>query len=122
MSGFEWAALGLIVFGMVIPFWSMLILMAFVVRKGRAANTASNVHDYVKLMESITESFARANGRHDGPTMMAYLRELKEYPQYREPTLLFLESLSITGSGPFDLMCKKELKDLEIFLLGLKND
>ena len=47
---------------------------------------------------------------------------LREYPQYRDATLLFLEEITITGSGKWDNFCETEMKTIETDLLGLNHD
>lgn len=125
MSAFEWAAVALIVFGMVIPFWLMVIITVMFVeqnRKKEKTAKVSYVHDYARLVQTMNDSFKSSNGSFNGPAMIAYLRELRLYPQYREPTLLFLEEITITGKGKFDAVCKAELSNLETYLLDLKSD
>ena len=129
MTTFEWTAIGLITVGMVIPFWIMVILTIIVVEQGRRKDVAKRVtyvHEYAKLMKAMGDllesSKSSSDGKFNGPTMVVYLREFKEYPQYRDATLLFLESLTITGSARFDDICKVELKNVEAHLLGLKDE
>ncbi|WP_162925173.1 hypothetical protein [Aurantiacibacter odishensis] len=122
MITFEWIALGLIIFGMVIPFWMLVIITIMAVEGNRKRDKSGNtsyVHDYARLVKSMNEDLKSGDGKFNGPAMIAYLRDLRDYPQYREPTLLFLEEISITGSGKFDEVCKAELKSLETYLLGL---
>ncbi|MEO1648876.1 MAG: hypothetical protein AAFR32_08660 [Pseudomonadota bacterium] len=128
MTGFEWTAIGLIVFGMVIPFWLMTIFSTIVLYQQQKLTKPPKrkivVHDYAKLMKAFEELLKPPvkDGNFNGPTMMVYLRELREYPQYRDTSLLFLEEISITGSKKFDDLCKAELKSIEDHLLGLENE
>ena len=62
------------------------------------------------------------DGKFNGPTMVAYIRELREYPQYRDASLLFLEGITITGSARFDDVCRTELQAMETHFLGLENE
>ncbi len=128
VSGFEWTAIGLMVFGMVIPFWVMTILTCIVLyQQKRFTEPPSRpivVHDYAKLMRALMKLVSEPgrDGKFNGPSMIAYLNELRAYPQYRKPTLLFLEEVTITGSGKFDEVCKVELESLETHLLGLEDE
>jgi len=125
VSSFEWTTIGLIIFGMVIPFWLMVIVTIIVVeqsRKKEKQTRTTYVHDYARLMHAMNDDLNSSDGKFNGPAMIAYLKELREYPQYREPTLLFLEEITITGSGKFDEVCKAELTSLETHLLGMKDD
>jgi len=128
MTGFEWTTIGLIIFGMVIPFWLMTVFSCIVLYQQQKLTKPPKreilVHDYAKLMKAFGDLLHQPdkNGKFNGPTMMVYLRELKEYPQYRDTSLLFLEEISITGSKKFDDICKAELKSIEDHLLGLENE
>ena len=125
VSSFEWTAIGLIIFGMVIPFWLMVIITVMFVEQNRTKGKSAKVtyvHDYAHLVKTMNEEFKSSDGKFNGPAMIAYLKELRLYPEYREPTLLFLEEITITGSGKFDEVCKAELGSLETYLLGLKKD
>ena len=125
MNGFEWSVIGLVVFGMVMPFWLMVIITVMFVeqnRKKEKSTKVSYVHEYARLVKTMNEEFKSSGGTFNGPAMIAYLKELRTYPEYREPTLLFLEEITITGSGKFDEVCKAELSGLETYLLGLTND
>ncbi|WP_298336879.1 hypothetical protein [uncultured Erythrobacter sp.] len=128
MTTFEWTVIGLILFGMVIPFWVMTVFAIILAEQARKQAKPSDrpikVHDYSKLMTAFDELLHQPNknGKFNGPTMVAYIRELREYPQYRDATLLFLEEISITGSNEFDEVCKTELKSIETHLLGLNDE
>lgn len=110
---------------MVIPFWLMVIVTIMYVEQGRKKEKSSRVsyvHDYARLVKAMNEDLKSSDGRFNGPAMIAYLKDLREYPEYRDPTLLFLEEITITGSGKFDEICKAELSSLETYLLELKHD
>ena len=122
MTTFEWAALGTIVFGMVIPFWLMVIITLMFVEQNRKKNRPdriSFVHEYARLVKAMNEDLKSSDGRFNGPAMVAYLKDLRNYPEYSQPTLLFLEEITITGNGKFDEVCKVELSNLEAYLLEL---
>jgi len=127
MTGFEWAALGLMLFGMVIPFWIMVILTTIVLeleRKKQKAATArqSYVHEYAKLCIDLNSQLKAADGTFNGPAFVAYLRELKSYPEYKDMSIIMLEAITITGEGRFDEIARNELKATEIYLLGLNDE
>ena len=125
MTTFEWSALALITFGMVVPFWILAVLTIFIAEDGRRKRRAQKVtyvHDYVELMQGIAKILKSDDGRFNGPSLVAYLRDFKEYPQYRDATLLFLEEINVTGSSKFDDMVRNELKLIEADLLGLKDE
>lgn len=127
MTGFEWTTIGLIIFGMVIPFWIMVILTGIVVEQTRRKAKKelarqSYVHEYAELCIKLSEMLKAADGTFNGPALVAYLRELKNYPEYKDMSILFLESISITGDGRFDDIARNELKATEVYLLGLNDD
>ncbi|MBI1402647.1 MAG: hypothetical protein GC147_05480 [Porphyrobacter sp.] len=127
MSAFEWAAVGLILFGMVIPFWLMTAFAVINYDQNRRRATKQDkrqsfVHEYVELSTKMNEMLSSGKDIIAGPALVAYLRELKKYPEYKDMSILFLESISITGDGRFDDIARNELKSTEVYLLGLNDD
>lgn len=127
MTGFEWIALGLILFGMVIPFWLMtaFTVLTYEQNRRRAARQdkrQSFVHEYVELSTKMNEMLSSGDKTLAGPALVAYLREFKKYPQYKDMSILYLESITITGNGRFDEIARIELKAIEEFLLGLNDE
>ncbi len=127
MTGFEWTVIGMILFGMVMPSWIMVILTGIVIEQARRkAKTElarqSYVHEYAELCIKLNEMLKSADRTFNGPALVVYLRELKKYPEYKDMSILFLESISITGDGRFDDIARNELKSTEVYLLGLKDD
>jgi hypothetical protein len=127
VTGFEWTVIGMILFGMVMPSWIMVILTGIVIEQARRkAKTElarqSYVHEYAELCIKLNEMLKSADRTFNGPALVVYLRELKKYPEYKDMSILFLESISITGDGRFDDIARNELKSTEVYLLGLKDD
>ncbi|WP_379554454.1 hypothetical protein [Qipengyuania sp. DGS5-3] len=127
MTMFEWAAVALIVFGMVIPFWVMTLLTMIVLYQQRKIfkppSRQIKVHDYTQLMVAI-DDLIHSDGKasFNGPALQTYLREMKHYPEYRETSLLYLEDLSISGAKKWSTICKAEQKAVEHYLLGLDDE
>ena len=126
MTTFEWAAVGLVLFGMVVPCWIMVFLTVSFVRLANEKTKQelalrSSAHDYAKLTTEFGK-FISSGQRFNGPGAVAYIRELKSFPEYRDTTLLLLEELNVSGQGKFDQVFRNELKEVEIYLLGLDND
>lgn len=126
MTTFEWTICGLILIGIVLPFWVMVFLAWSFVRQAKAKAKRelarrSSAHDYAKLIVEFGK-FVSAGERFNGPGAVAYIRELKSYPEYRDTTLLLLEEFNVAGKGKFDQVFRNELKEVEIYLLGLDND
>ncbi|MBA3864621.1 MAG: hypothetical protein C0517_11845 [Erythrobacter sp.] len=112
---------------MVIPFWIMVILTGIVVEQTRRKAKKelarqSYVHEYSELCIRLNGMLKSADGTFNGPAMVVYLRELKKYPEYKDMSILFLESISITGDGRFDDIARNELKATEVYLLGLNDE
>ncbi|KUO49514.1 MAG: hypothetical protein APF78_11910 [Sphingomonadales bacterium BRH_c3] len=127
MTTFEWAAIGLMVFGMVIPFWIVTILTLIVADQTRKMTKPPSrpikVHDYTKLMVAIDDLIhSDGTGTFNGPALQIYLREMKHYPEYKDTSLLYLEELSISGTKKWSVICRTEQKAVEEYLLGLEND
>lgn len=127
MTAFEWTVVGLILFGMVIPFW---LMTAFAVinyeqnrrRTAKEDKRQSFVHEYVELSTKMHEMLTSGKDNFAGPALVVYLRELKKYPEYKDLSILYLESVSITGNGRFDDIARNELKATEDYLLGLNDE
>lgn len=124
MSAFEWTVTVLILVGMVIPFWIMVILTIVVVgRTPKGAADPGRARNYAGLMREFSAIFSKEKEvRFDGPSLIACIRDLKEYSEYRDASVLLLEEINITGSGKFDEMAKAEIKKIEAHLLELRND
>jgi hypothetical protein len=122
VNGFEWAVLGLILFGMVMPFW---LVTYFTVKLGSISRDAGPHHimRYNEVMDYLHSGLKRPKGDGlSGASLVATIRELNNYPEHRDVTLLYLEEITITGSGKFDELAKSEIQKLETYLLGLKDD
>ncbi|WP_221537709.1 hypothetical protein [Qipengyuania huizhouensis] len=122
VNGFEWIVLGLILFGMVIPFWLMTYLTAKISRTSRDAGP-HRIMRYNEVMDYLHSGLKRSKiDGLSGASLVATIRELENYPEHRDVTLLYLEEITITGSGKFDELAKSEIQKLETYLLGLKDD
>jgi len=76
---------------------------------------------YARLMNYLrTEIQDGADGF--GPLWAATVRELRNYPEFADLTVLYLEEVTVTGTNKFDRVMEQELRETETFLLGLKND
>lgn len=56
-----------------------------------------------------------------GPLWVAAVRELRNYPEFADLTVLYFEEITVTGSDKFDRVLEQELRETESYLLGLKN-
>ena len=121
VSAFEWAAVGLILFGMVIPFWLMTYLTAKAISKTPDAGP-HRILRYNSVMDYLHSALKKPKEESTcGASLVATIRELKKYPESRDLTILYLEEITVTGSGKFDDLARAEIRDVETYLLGLKD-
>ena len=123
MTVFEWTVIGLIVIGVVVPFWIMIGLVVMVSRRrhqpfilppGRASQ-------YAVLMREFEHAFNNNNKdrKLDGPVLVACIRDLKTFPEYKDASIRLLEGININGNGVFVDMIKTEMRTVENHLLGV---
>ena len=124
MTVFEWTVIGLIVIGVVVPFWIMIGLVVMVSRRrhqpfilppGRASQ-------YAVLMREFEHAFNNNNKdrKLDGPVLVACIRDLKTFPEYKDASIRLLEGININGNGVFVDMIKTEMRTVENHLLGVE--
>ncbi|MEM8919547.1 MAG: hypothetical protein AAGE37_11885 [Pseudomonadota bacterium] len=122
---FEWTVIGLIVFGMVIPFWLMTYFASktafFRMREGGKPDSTLRYNEVMDYLHSALKR-SKSEASPNGASIVATIRELKKYPEHRDLTLLYLEEITITGNSKFDELAKIEIKDIEKKFLGSKND
>jgi hypothetical protein len=127
VSLFEWAALGLFLFGIVIPVWLLTIVA---LRRTKQRNPRerlsfgnNRVMRYNQLMDYLHAACRRARGEsQSAAAFVATVRELREYPEYRDLSVLFLEEITVKGTGKFDELAKTEIRQVEEYLLAIKED
>lgn len=124
VTAFAWVAISLILFGMVIPFWVMTVFTAKIAKRQLVEQTSpQRVLCYNELMDYLHSAWkkSRAEGQ-NGASIVASIRELKNYPEHRDLTILYLEEITITGTSKFDDLAKAEIENVEAYLLGLNDD
>lgn len=123
VNGFAWIVLALILFGMVIPFWLMTYMTAKLAAKQSTDRISTHrIMHYNKLMDYLHGSLKRsASDGQFGASLVASIRELKNFPEHRDLSVLFLEEINVTGTGKFDDLMKIEIRGVEDFLLGQKH-
>ena len=124
VTAFEWIALGLILFGMVIPFWFMSVIAGrTALRQAKEGGNPHQVMRYTELMDYLHSALKKSEAKaQSGASLVAAIRDLNNYPQHSDLTILFLEELSVTGTSKFDDLAKIEIKKIETKFLGFKND
>ena len=75
---------------------------------------------YAAVVDRVMDEIARTNNR--AAIISAGIRELRNFPEFREATVLLTNEIEVTGQTPFDQLLKKELCELETYLLELGHD
>lgn len=124
MNVFEWLALGLILFGMVIPFWIMTVLASkTAARQQKEGSSSHRVLRYNEVMDYLHTTLKKSSDQgQNGASLVAAIRELKSYPEHKDLTILYLEEITITGTSKFDDLAKAEIDSIETQFLGLKDE
>lgn len=123
MSGFEWAVIGLILFGMVVPFWAITIVTGILASKQKKAiKSPDRLMRYLELLDYMHAAFKKSNAEgQNGASIVAAIRELRNFPEHRDLSILYLEEVTITGESKFDDLARTEINDVEAFLLACKD-
>jgi hypothetical protein len=56
------------------------------------------------------------------PVIIAYIRGLRAFPEYRDTTVMFLDTIEVHGHTHFDQLMKREMAAVLDDLLGSNND
>lgn len=119
MSTIEGLVLGLLLLA-VVPNWVILILF-YIGRIRSLEQRQKNQHSiarfeaYIRIVNAILDELKQEQNR--APVIIAGLRELQVFTEYRDITVLLLDEISVTGHSHFDQLMKKELTSLETSLL-----
>ena len=123
MTVFEWTVIGLIVIGVVVPFWIMIGLVVMVSRRRHqpVILPPGRANQYAVLMREFEHAFNNNNKdrKLDGPVLVACIRDLKTFPEYKDASIRLLEGININGNGVFVDMIKTEMRTVENHLLGV---
>lgn len=109
---------GFVAFG--IPAWIFALSVYRAGNKPRKEEPSVRYFAYTQLLTYLHD-VVREGEPGFGPMWMATVRELRNYPEYADVTILYLEEINITGSRKFDRIMKRELKETEAFLLAQGN-
>jgi hypothetical protein len=110
--------------GLGIPAWVFSLAVYHGAKRPRSSEPSARFFAYSRLIESI-HSQARFQGDmviENGALFAATIRELKNYPEFKDISLFYLEEIDITGSSKFDQIMKSELEAVEAHLLGLRDE
>jgi len=84
------------------------------------ADRGSSFLTYSKIVDRIWEEMQKETNL--APIIIAGLRELRLFPEFRDATILLLDEIHVTGSSPFDELLKNEMNALANSLLGVSDD
>lgn len=117
MTTFESLLLVIALVGVGIPAW---ICAAITTSSRHQAVSVKNggFPAYTALIDRILDEFDKDKGR--GPIMVAAVRELRSFPEYRDTTVLLLNEVTVTGSSQYDRLMEVEIRETEAFLLEVK--
>jgi hypothetical protein len=78
---------------------------------------------YNEIMDYLHSAWKKSEAEgQNGASIIASIRELNNYPEHRDLTLLYLEEISVTGTSKFDDLVKIEIQNIEKYFLGLNDD
>ena len=75
---------------------------------------------YASVLERIKLEFNKDENL--APILIAGIRELRRFPEYRDATFLYLDEITVTGSSHFDQLLRTEITSLQNFLLEVTGD
>lgn len=117
VTAFEWALIVFLFAGLIVPAWLSVSLLKAAIKRPRQEVPGARYFAYVRLLDSIHSGIATGTVD-NGAIWAASIRELRNFPEYRDLSLLYLEEITITGSSKFDAIMKSELEVTEGLLLG----
>ncbi len=121
VSTLEWSLIALVICGVIVPNAMIAYGVLRAARRDEPAGPRMPSHRYfayAQLLKSLRDQMDMERRRvENGPLFIATIRELKEYPEYRSLTLLFIEEITITGKKKFDDVARTELQSVETALL-----
>jgi hypothetical protein len=106
--------LAFVAFG--VPAWIFAIAVRHGTRRRRPTEPSGRYFAYSRLIGYIHDEM-KTGKVECGPRWVAAVRELREYPEFADISVLFLEEITITGGKKFDRVMEKELRDVESYLL-----
>jgi hypothetical protein len=128
VSTFEALFLAILLFGVAVPAWSFLTLFYLGRRwdeRRSESHVASDHHGqrYFAYARIIREIWAEM---HSNPNIAAIaiagLRELREFAEFGDLTVLLIDEISVHGDSHFDHLMKQEISRLQTSLLERTNE
>ncbi len=116
VSFFEVLVIVLLVGGLILPIWWLVGTVHFANRKQRQQlQSAQRCMAFTAVMDRLMNEMR--NDRKRAPIVVACIRELQTFPEYRDISVTMINDINVSGSTPYDQMLKNELKKTEAFLL-----
>ena len=116
VSGFEALVIVLLIAGLIVPIWALVATVHFANRKQRGQlQSAQRCMAFTAVMDRLTNEL-RAD-RKRAPIVLACIRELQTFPEYRDISVTMINDINVSGSTPYDQMLRNELQKTEAFLL-----
>jgi hypothetical protein len=115
VSAFELSVIGLILVGMVIPIWVFLYLLFTGRELAIRKQPGTRYRAYMAVLDRLVHEVNKEAS--NGPAVVASMRELREFPEYRDISVLLLNATNITGTTQYDRMLQVEVQQTEAFLL-----
>ncbi|MGB3796051.1 MAG: hypothetical protein WA957_07080 [Alteraurantiacibacter sp.] len=116
MSGFEALVIVLLIAGLIVPIWALVATVHFANRKQRVQlQSAQRCLAFTTLMDRLTNELRGDKKR--APIVLACIRELQAFPEYRDISVTMINDINVTGRTPYDQMLRNELQKTEAFLL-----
>ena len=112
-------ASGLALLGFGVPAWIFAIGIYFAAKRPRKEEPGSRYFAYVRVRDRLLDELKGETKR--APVIVATIRELRNFPEYRDISVLFLEEVNVTGNKKFDRVLERELKETEASLLNHGN-
>ncbi|MEO0464168.1 MAG: hypothetical protein AAF127_13640 [Pseudomonadota bacterium] len=122
MSPFEIGILALAFVGFVVPAWLAVLTYMKAASRPKEQEPNKRYFAYAELLKSLhAQMDLKTRTVRNGPLFAATVRELANYPEYRNLSVLFLEEITVTGTKKFDNVVRAELKTVEADLLEAEN-
>lgn len=121
VSMLEWIGLGLVFLGIAVPAWIFSLALYTLSKRSPAGEPSARYFAYMRVIQFLHQEIETGKTR-CAPLWVATLRELREYPEYADLSVLYLEEIMVTGQEKFDRVMEQEIKETEAFLLESNND
>ena len=120
VSTFELSIIALVFAGVVVPVWVFLYLLYTARKVAIEKQPGTRYRAYMAVLDRLVHEVNKEAS--NGPAVVASMRELRTFPEYRDISVLLLNATNITGKTPYDRMLQVEVQQTEAFLLESASD